>query len=481
MEGTTFKVYFWESEEHHKPLQELNKISTDLGVRGSSAIGNNLVLLKLRGIKLSVDLDLLLMALRRLLALPFLVLAISLPSTTTSLSPNPKPLALPVRLDANTLQHVIRLLQRTPLVPVRLVLHLGATFSWVDCERGYISSSYLPVPCGSPLCAPARSFGCTTECYARRSPACNNNTCSVLPANPFTNTMTSANLIADVLSIPSTSVTLPRFLFSCAPHTFRQGLAKLAAGTAGLGWSPVSFPSQLAQALSLPRTFAICLASNATSPGVLFVGDGPYNFLPGVELSQQNLVYTPLRKVGRTDEYYIRVTDIKIGGRAVPLNRTFLGYRPKTGRGGTRFSTVVRHTTLRRSIYKAVATAFAAALSKIRPVKAVAPFGLCYSEESLGSTRVGPGVPPVEFVLHNDSVSWVMSGSNTMVAAGDGVLCLGFVDGGEEPADATIVVGTRQLEDNLVQFDVGRARVGLSSSLLFRRTTCSNYDFGKKA
>jgi hypothetical protein len=55
-------------------------------------------------------------------------------------------------------------------------------------------------------------------------------------------------------------------------------------------------------------------------------------------------------------------------------------------------------------------------------------------------------------------------------------LCLGFVNGGEN-ARTSIVIGGHQLEDNLVQFDLATSRVGFSSTLLGRQTTCSNFNF----
>ncbi|MCL7034335.1 hypothetical protein MKW94_002609 [Papaver nudicaule] len=58
----------------------------------------------------------------------------------------------------------------------------------------------------------------------------------------------------------------------------------------------------------------------------------------------------------------------------------------------------------------------------------------------------------------------------------DDVLCLGFVDGGVNPR-TSIVLGGYQLEDNLLQFDIARSRLGFSSTLLGRQTTCSNFNF----
>ncbi|GAY44670.1 hypothetical protein WN943_007332 [Citrus x changshan-huyou] len=63
-----------------------------------------------------------------------------------------------------------------------------------------------------------------------------------------------------------------------------------------------------------------------------------------------------------------------------------------------------------------------------------------------------------------------------MVQARSGVTCSAFVDGGVRPK-ASIIIGSHQLQDNLVQFDLAGSRLGFSSTLLFRRTSCSNFNF----
>ncbi|XP_047058383.1 probable aspartic proteinase GIP2 [Lolium rigidum] len=115
--------------------------------------------------------------------------------------------------------------------------------------------------------------------------------------------------------------------------------------------------------------------------------------------------------------------------------------------------------------------------SVIPRVAAVAPFRLCYDGSKVGSTRVGPAVPTVELVLQNEATSWVVFGANSMVPARGGALCLGVVDGGPAPR-TSVVVGGHMMEDNLLEFDLQRSRLGFSSSLLSRQTTCNNFRLG---
>ncbi|CAN1309594.1 Probable aspartic proteinase GIP2 [Linum perenne] len=214
-----------------------------------------------------------------ILPLYFLIISTLLLSTSAQPSFRPKSLILPTTKDPATLQYTTRLLQRTPRVPLTLLLHLGGENLWVDCSSpNYISSTYTPARCRSSLCSLAGSNGCG-DCFSPPSPGCNNNTCGVSPENPITRTSTSGELATDVLELNSTDgsnptrpVSVPRFLFSCAPSFLTRGLAPGSAGVAGLGGTRVALPSQLASAFSFQRKFAICLGSLQVSDDVACLG-----------------------------------------------------------------------------------------------------------------------------------------------------------------------------------------------------------------
>ncbi|KAJ6808554.1 putative basic 7S globulin [Iris pallida] len=402
----------------------------------------------------------------------------------------PDALVVPVRKDPATLQYIARVGQRTPLALLNLVVDVGGRFLWVDCDTDYVSSTYRPSRCRSAQCSLAKATGCG-DCFSPPGPGCNNNTCGLFPENPVTRTSTGGELAQDVLSLPSTDgsvpgplATAPHFLFSCAPAFLLQGLADNADGMAGFGRTNIALPSQLAAAFSFHRVFATCLTSSHTD-GVIFFGDGPYNLLPNVDASQ-SLIYTPLivnpvctagtcGQGEKSDEYFIGVKSIKVGDKAVPLNKTLLSIN-SNGVGGTKISTVAPYTVLETSIYKAVSAAFDAALGNVTRVPSAGlRFEFCYAASDIGSTRVGPAVPSIDLVLQSESVYWRMFGANSMVSVTDEVYCLGFVDGGPSPR-TSIVIGGHQVEDNLLQFDLATSRLGFSSTLLFRRTTCANFN-----
>uniref|UniRef100_A0ACD5U429 Uncharacterized protein n=1 Tax=Avena sativa TaxID=4498 RepID=A0ACD5U429_AVESA len=428
-------------------------------------------------------------------ATALLLLLFLLPySCRAASSKNPSAVVLPVRKDAATAQYVASFRQRTPQTPVTAVLDLGGATLWVDCDAGsYASTSYARVPCASKPCRLARTGACATSCVGAPSPGCLNDTCGGFPENTVTRVATGGNLITDTLSVPTTFrpmpgplATAPAFLFACGATFLTEGLAAGAAGMASLSRARFALPTQLAATFRFSRKFALCLPS-VTSAGVVVFGDAPYAFQPGVVLSGSSLLYTPLLvnnvstagvsgEGDKSNEYFIGVKAIKVNGRVVPLNATLLAI-DKQGVGGTKLSTVAPYTVLETSIHKAVTDAFAAETAMIPRVPAVAPFKLCYDGSKVGSTRVGPAVPTVELVLQNEATSWVVFGANSMVAAKGGALCLGVVDGGAAPR-TSVVVGGHMLEDNLLEFDLQRSRLGFSSSLLFRQTTCNNFRLG---
>ncbi|GKD92490.1 aspartic peptidase A1 family protein, partial [Tanacetum coccineum] len=60
---------------------------------------------------------------------------------------------------------------------------------------------------------------------------------------------------------------------------------------------------------------------------------------------------------------------------------------------------------------------------------------------------------------------------------GKGVSCLAFLSGGSRAKDA-IVIGTYQMENNFLYFDLVNQKLGFSSSLLARGTSCGWVEVG---
>ncbi|KAG9137104.1 hypothetical protein Leryth_011935 [Lithospermum erythrorhizon] len=413
----------------------------------------------------------------------FQLLLLFICSSTAQTSFRPRALILPVTKDSATGQYVTEFSQRTPLVPLQLTVNLGGDYLWVDCLQNYISSTYRPAHCRSAICNLARSRACSLDCGGP-TPGCNNNTCVLFPFNPIIRTSSLGEVADDTVSLQSTDGTNPgrlvsakQVFFVCGSESLLEGLGGGVRGIVGLGKSPIGFPSQLAKTFSFPRKFAICLSSSSSSKGVIFFGESPYNFLPGQDVSQR-LTYTPLLtnpvSTGgafftgeQSVEYFIGLKSINVNNQNVPVNTTLFKI-DREGNGG--------YTLLETSVYDAVTNAFVNSISGIPRVNPVEPFKYCYNSASLGSTRLGPGVPPIELVLQTSGASWTIFGANSMVPVSGDVLCLGFLDAGLNPR-TTVVIGAHQIEDNLLQFDIARSRFGLSSTLLGRQTNCGNFNF----
>ncbi|KAJ4719506.1 basic 7S globulin-like [Melia azedarach] len=413
-----------------------------------------------------------------------LILTSESKSQPTTFKPNK--LVLPVQKDRFTHLFVTNVHKRTPLKQVPFVVHLNGQFLWVTCEQNYLSTTYHAPFCHSTQCARANTPYCHTS-SSRARPGCHNNTCGLMALNPVTRQAAMAELAQDVLSIQSTNgvnlgpfARVPNFLFACAPSFLLQkGFPKNVQGIAGLGHAPISLPTQLASHFGFPPKFALCLPSSYSSNGAMFFGDGPYFMGPGMDVSRQ-LSFTPLT-ISREGKYYIGVTSIRVNNKPVPINRSLLKFNANAGTGGTKISTIKPFTVLEHSIYQSFTKFFTSQLSGIPQLKPpVPPFRVCYDSRKLSNTKLGPGVPNIDFVLQNQNVKWTISGANSMVQARPGVTCLAFVDGGFRPR-ASIIIGSHQMQDNLLQFDLAGSRLGFSSSLLFRRTTCGNFNFSTAA
>ncbi|KAF6137603.1 hypothetical protein GIB67_014690 [Kingdonia uniflora] len=354
----------------------------------------------------------------------FSVILISTAFSNAQTSSRPRTLVLPVFKYGRTHQYLTHINQRTPLVSVELVVDLGSRFLWVNCEdSSYVSSSYQPSQCGSSECVFVRSSGCS-ECYGSPKPGCNNNTLLL------------------------------------------KGLASSVTGMLGLGKDRVGFPTQLAVSLRFERKFAMCLPPYTKLNGVMFFGNGPY--------ISQELMYTPLLdnpvstagsyvRGEHSVEYFIGVKAINLNGNPILSFNTTLLLIDKHGVGGTKISTIDQYTTMETSIFNAFTKEVATV--GITRTASVAPFNACFSSKTMS-------VPNIDLILQSLSVYWRIVGSNSMVDVGNNVHCLGFMDGGLSPR-TSIVIGTYQIEDNLLEFDITASKLGFSSSLLLHRTNCA--------
>ncbi|KAE8732126.1 putative Eukaryotic aspartyl protease family protein [Hibiscus syriacus] len=360
----------------------------------------------------------------------------------------------PVVKDAATLQYVARISHATPLRRTDLVVDLGGSFLWMDCDSGHVSSSNRLISSCSVNCSRAKfNEPGSKSCLL-------NANCNVFPNNGVTGLTSIGELVEDIIAVDSVEMlkvgeitTVDHFIHSCAPTFHLQGLAIGAKGMVGLGKSPISLPSQLSASIGHPQKFTLCLSSSSSSNGVLLTGNGETLF--GSKITR-SLTYTPL--VIKQDGYSINVQSIKINGRRLGLSKL-----------EAKLSTTVPYATMQTSIYATFSKAYVEAAASMNMTRAptVAPFGLCFS------SKHGPLVPEIDLVLQSEMVKWRIQGSSSMVKVNQESICLGVLDGGMDQ-NSPIVIGGLQMEGNLLEFDLESSMLGFSSSLLLKKTTCSS-------
>ncbi|KAJ0509042.1 putative aspartic peptidase A1 family, aspartic peptidase domain superfamily, xylanase inhibitor [Helianthus annuus] len=361
-----------------------------------------------------------------------------------------------------------------------LLIDIDAPFIWHSSFPHQESCEACPNPvtCGEFQCTDLRTA------FSYQSPSCplptnhsmydEYNDCEVCPVNVispvtgecsqviptfdqfmFTSSYSGSGILSSDLY-----VTYP-VTGSTAPSTF-DPFPSNVLGVMALSSSPYALPAYLRNPIN--RIIALCLPSNISTTGVLFLGNGPYYIDQSYVDAMGLLSYTMLVKHPKSFGYFIGVNAIVIKSKSiiVPANAT------------TKISTLDPYTKLRTDIYNDVVRRFSKVTKRIPPAKSVAPFGLCFNT-SVNGTTVGIKVPDIDLILQ-DGKKWTISTANSIKQVTEDVACLAVVDGGPTSEHA-IVIGTLQFEDNFLLFNLENSTFGFSSSLLRNQTSCSNYDF----
>ncbi|PWA36420.1 aspartic peptidase A1 family [Artemisia annua] len=368
------------------------------------------------------------------------------------------------------------------------LIDLDAPFTWSDCvvsrppsDCGREFACTFPLSCDETDCKEAHSYinpTCPSLVNITAKYGCK--ICPVTPLNPISKTCKISQLTNDLLYLyvtdgrnvfpPLYDIRLPtQHVVSCAPPSLLKSLPKGVRGVAAFSWSALAFPRQVHDR-NVTDKFSLCLPSDSSVLGVAFLGEGPFyfKFHPNRDL-RSILSYTPMkRKSSKSLGYYIKIRQISIETTPVALPFKI---------GLVKLSTILPYTTLRSDIYKALITSFSEATKKIPRVNTVKPFSLCLKSSAIRSTGTGFRVPKIDLETESGK-NWTIYGGNSMKFIGNGTACFAFVDGGLDAKDP-IVVGTFQMENNFMFFDLQNQRLGFSSSLLARGTSCSGFNFTK--
>ncbi|KAK4789625.1 hypothetical protein SAY86_016929 [Trapa natans] len=373
---------------------------------------------------------------------------------------SPKAFLFPVTKDASTLQYLTQI-RLGGSIPLTLVLDLNGRHLWTSLA-----------PSTRPL-VPFRSFHCIS---ADGKNMRGGTVCGVVSENSVSGATAVSELsegaVAFVSSQRSSIPAIHQLLLAHAPSSLLSRLTIGARGMLGMGRAPTALPEQLSAAASGgDRRFFLCLSE---SDGVIVAGgDWPYSSSPPLRGDVSKLmVYAPLSTSERetTGEYSLNLKAIEVNRERLTLN---------LNSSSLLLSTVVPFMTMQSAIYTAFTGAFAKAAAAMNMTRIQGRpsdhFELCFSSDSISKTpKVGSLVPEIDFVLQSEIVRWRIHGRNSMVRVNDEVTCLGVRDGGSEQRSG-VVMGGHQLENVLMEFDLGASMVGFSRSLLLSQRSCSDF------
>ncbi|CAH8313613.1 unnamed protein product [Eruca vesicaria subsp. sativa] len=335
--------------------------------------------------------------------------------------------------------------------PVNLLLDLKTDLTWLNCRKLKPSPTLRLVSCQSSTCKSLHGNGCDGK----------TKTCLYRQPTPLgiTPVLTTGRVVQDRATFSKAS--LSHFTFSCAEEKHFQGFSPQVAGVLGLSPGQFSFWRQVTTAFNIIPKFSLCLPSSGN--GHLYIGGakGGNNKVP--------MTLTPLKNIGYGD-YLLSVKSFYVGGSPLSLNPSLL-------EAGAKLSTVVPYTVLHTDIYNALARSFTQKATKIGMFEAPGhePFTDCFDEGA--STRNQRGlknVPVIEIGLPGRAgeVKWSFHGENTVVRVLETVICLAFIDGGKQLKES-VIIGTHQLQDYMIDFDFSTTRMAFSDSLLLHNTSCS--------
>lgn len=306
-------------------------------------------------------------------------------------------------------------------------------------------------------------------CYKPSSPEYNSKTCTLQAENTISRISTSADLNEDVMGMKfwdgvnsGSFAKSEKFLFLSAPNLLLKSLANDVKGMLGLGNSRISLPSQFSTTFGFfNRKFSLCLSQ---SKGAIFLGGSPFE-----SQISNSMMSTPLisKKSSLQKGYYVDVSSVKISGKKLSS---------KKGVIEAKISTIVPYTLMESKIYGAFVESYVkeATSMNLSLVPSVSPFEVCFSSEGVENSRLGPNVPTIDLVLQSEMVKFRILGRNSMVFVSDEVMCLGILDGGLNARDS-IVLGGFQMEDYLMEFNLGNSMLGFSS-LLMGEKKCSDFE-----
>uniref|UniRef100_A0A0D3EYF9 Peptidase A1 domain-containing protein n=2 Tax=Oryza TaxID=4527 RepID=A0A0D3EYF9_9ORYZ len=404
------------------------------------------------------------------------------------------PLIVPLVRDTNTSLYTIAI-KKGDAGP--LVVDLAGALVWSTCPSTHATVSCLSGACGAANQQQPRRCRYVDGgwFWSGREPG-SRCACTAHPFNPVTGECSTGDLTSFAMSANTTS-NGTKLLYqeafatvgACAPERLLASLPAGATGVAGFSRRPLSLPSQLAAQRNFGNKFALCMSQFvAFGDAPVYLGMEGRGFVDYREI----LPYTPLLTNPRIPGYYLPVKGISVSW-SVPetpasLPAGALDLDARTGRGGVVLSTTTPYTVMRPDVFRAFAEAFDTAIirrskytySNVTRHPPVGPFKLCYNGAFPMLKRpASMDIPTIHLELDGATGTWSWFNDNYLVFAPGAALCVGVLEMGPGgmPVDGepAMVVGVKQLDWNLLVFDLDKMLMWFSGDLAFRLAGIVNY------
>ncbi|KAJ7549112.1 hypothetical protein O6H91_07G040400 [Diphasiastrum complanatum] len=241
-----------------------------------------------------------------------------------------------------------------------------------------------------------------------------------------------------------------------------------------LGAGALAFPTQVSAAARVAKKFAYCLGGSA-NPAPIFFGNISYYFDSG--LPQQGdrypelditpyLKYTPLKTPAHGKRgYALEITSVTLNaGSAVTVKVS----------DDAAIGTGALYTRIVEPAYTHIRQAFLSVLAVTgfqRVSSHHGPLDLCFNI-TVGQYR---SAPLITFTFGRNSSLGVTADNYLVNVDNSNIYCFGIISAGAKKGSS--VIGTFQQQDNLVEFDLEKKRVGMTGSLIALRSNCANFNF----
>ncbi|KAK4476657.1 hypothetical protein RD792_015817, partial [Penstemon davidsonii] len=338
--------------------------------------------------------------------------------------------------------YIVRARIGTPAQTLLMALDTSNDAAWIPCT-GCVgctssttydplkSSTYKPLPCGSP------------QCNQVPNPSCGGTTCGF--NFTYGSSFIAAALVQDNITLATDSVS--GYTLGCIKKATGSSLP--AQGLLGLGRGPLSL---LSQTYSLYKsTFSYCL------PGYKSI-----NFSGSLRLGPNSqpikIKTTPLLKNPRRSSfYYVNLLAIKVGKGLAKIPPTAFAFDPNTG-AGTVFDSGTVFTSLVKPAYTAVRDEFRRRMGKAT-VSSLGGFDTCYT--------VPITVPTITFMFTGMNVT--LPQDNFIIRSSAGTTsCLAMAAAPDAGVNSVLnVIASFQQQNHRILIDVPNSRLGVA------RETCS--------